>query len=116
MPQKMTRTEGRILIKLIHRQTGKTVFKNIKDLRSGWKAFWYNTTASFFDISLKKPYDPYENKEDFYIEDILRRAFQSGELEEKASDFFIDPLQLIKKWQKDSASYPPSSFRHYRTK
>ena len=37
--KKMTTTEGRILIKLIHRQTGKTAFNNIKELRSGWKAF-----------------------------------------------------------------------------
>ena len=46
--KKMTRTEGRILIKLIHRQTGLTTFELIKEYRSGWKAFWYNTTASLF--------------------------------------------------------------------
>ena len=51
--KKMTRTEGRILIKLIHRQTGNTAYDNIKTLRSGWKAFWYNTTANLFKLSLK---------------------------------------------------------------
>ena len=56
--KKMTRTEGRILIKLIHRQTGKTAFENIRKLRSGWKAFWYNTTANFFSLSLKSEYHP----------------------------------------------------------
>ena len=56
--KKMTKTEGRILIKLIHRQTGKTVFNNIKGLRSGWKAFWYNTTANVFRLSLKDEYHP----------------------------------------------------------
>lgn len=114
--KKLTKTEGQILIKLIHRQTGITTFDLVKDLRSGWNAFWYNTTANFFDISLKKTYDPFEVKEDFYIEDILRRAFQSGNLKEKSPKFAIDPLQLMKKWQKDSVTSPSSSWRRYRTK
>jgi len=78
--KKMTRTEGRILIKLIHRQTGKTAFNNIKGLRSGWKAFWYNTTANVFKLSLKDEYHPEDVNEDYLIEDILQRAFQDGVL------------------------------------
>jgi hypothetical protein len=77
--KKMTTTEGRILIKLIHRQTGKTTFENIRGLRSGWKAFWYNTTANVFNLSLKEEYHPASVNEDYLIEDILQRAF----LEEK---------------------------------
>lgn len=73
--KKMTRTEGRILIKLIHRQTGKTAFENIKELRSGWKAFWYNTTANLFKLSLKNEYHPESENEDYLIEDVLQRAF-----------------------------------------
>jgi len=76
--KKMTRTEGQILVKLIHRQTGKTTFGLVKELRSGWRAFWYNTTASMFDISLKKPYDPKNIYEDYLIEDILQRSFKNG--------------------------------------
>ena len=56
--KKLTKTEGQILVKLIHRQTGKTAFELIKELRSGWKAFWYNNTASLFDISLKSEFVP----------------------------------------------------------
>ena len=56
--KKLTRTEGQILVKLIHRQTGKTTFELIKELRSGWRAFWFNSTASLFDISLKREFDP----------------------------------------------------------
>ena len=74
--KKMTTTEGRILIKLIHRQTGKTAFENIRQLRSGWKAFWYNTTANIFKLSLKTEYHPETINEDFLIEDVLQRAFQ----------------------------------------
>ena len=65
--KKMTRTEGRILIKLIHRQTGKTAFDNIKTLRSGFKAFWYNTTANLFKLSLKLEYQPETENEDYLI-------------------------------------------------
>ena len=76
--KKMTRTEGQILVKLIHRQTGKTTFGLVKELRSGWRAFWYNTTAGMFDISLKEPYDPKNIYEDYLIEDILQRSFKNG--------------------------------------
>lgn len=78
--KKMTRTEGRILIKLIHRQTGNTAFNNIKELRSGWRAFWYNTTANLFSLSLKEEYHPESNNEDYLIEDVLQRAFINDKL------------------------------------
>ena len=100
--KKLTRTEGRILIKLIHRQTGETVFSLIKDYRSGWNAFWYNSTASVFKLSLKAKYDPNTIKEDYLIEDILQRAFVGGYLEEQKPklnfDFYsIKPTTLNNK-------------------
>ena len=96
--KKLTRTEGRILIKLVHRQTGNTSFKLIKELRSGWKAFWYNTTASLFKLSLKAEYDPINIREDYLIEDILQRAFMDGILEKQPSKLDFDYLELSKKW------------------
>ncbi|NOR29198.1 MAG: DUF4294 domain-containing protein [Lutibacter sp.] len=96
--KKLTRTEGRILIKLVHRQTGDTSFALIKELRSGWKAFWYNTTANLFKLSLKDKYDPINNKEDYLIEDVLQRAFVNGILEEQPSKLEFNYLELTKKW------------------
>ncbi len=93
--KKMTRTEGRILIKLIHRQTGKTAFDNIKKLRSGWKAFWYNTTANVFKLSLKKEYHPEFDNEDFLIEDVLQRAFQDDKLKRQDSKLNFDFSKII---------------------
>lgn len=93
--KKMTTTEGRILIKLIHRQTGKTVFNNIKFLRSGWKAFWYNTTANIFKLSLKTEYHPESENEDFLIEDVLQRAFQTDKLEVQESKLNFDFTKII---------------------
>jgi hypothetical protein len=93
--KKMTNTEGRILIKLIHRQTGKTAFQNIQILRSGWNAFWYNTTANVFNLSLKSEYHPETINEDFLIENILQRAFQSGELQMQASKLNFDFIKIL---------------------
>ena len=81
--RKLTRSEGQILCKLIYRETGMTAFDLIKDYRSSWKAFWYNTTAYFYDISLKMEYDPSSNDEDRLIENILQRAFLEEILTER---------------------------------
>jgi uncharacterized protein DUF4294 len=101
--KKFTRTEGQILIKLIHRQTGETAFSLIKELRNGWRAFWYNNTAKLFDMSLKKKYDPFNEKEDYLIEDVLQRNFQSGRLERQKSPLDIDFYDLTDKWLKPAS-------------
>jgi len=100
--KKFTRTEGQILIKLIHRQTGITTFQLVKELRNGWRAFWYNNTASMFDMSLKRKFDPMNEKEDYLIEDILQRNFQSGRLERQKSALDLDFYDLTDKWLKPS--------------
>lgn len=97
--KKLTKTEGQILVKLVHRQTGITTFDLVKDLKSGWRAFWYNTTASLFNISLKEEYDPYAVKEDYLIEDILRRSFKDDVLDQHDAAYPIDYLDLVELWQ-----------------
>lgn len=92
--KKLTRTEGQILVKLIHRQTGVTAYELVKELRSGWRAFWYNSTASMFNISLKETYDPLNNKEDYYIEDILMRSFLNQILEKQEHKLDFDYFEL----------------------
>lgn len=94
--KKLTRTEGRILIKLIHRQTGKTTFEQIKSLRSGWRAFWYNTTANLFSLSLKTKYQPEIVNEDYLVEDILQRAFIKERLKEQPSKLNINVDNMYK--------------------
>lgn len=96
--KKLTRTEGQILVKLIYRQTGYTTFDLVRNLRSGWRAFWYNTTASMFDISLKETYQPSLVHEDYLIEDILQRAFADNRLEPQASVLDFDYAELTNKW------------------
>ena len=96
--KKLTRTEGQILVKLIHRQTGSTAFDLVKELRSGWRAFWYSTTAKIFDISLKVGFDPKNVHEDYLIEDILQRAFTGEILTRKKSVLDYEYAKLRDKW------------------
>ncbi len=96
--KKLTRTEGQILVKLIYRQTGKTAFNLVKELRSGWRAFWYNTTAKLFKISIKEEFHPQDIHEDYLIEDILQRAFAANRLERQESVLDYDYASLTNKW------------------
>lgn len=96
--KKLTKTEGRILIKLVHRQTGQTMYDLIKEYRSGWKAFWYNSTATMFRLSLKDEYHPDIEGLDFIVEDILQRSFISGSLEKQESKLDLDYYALLSQW------------------
>lgn len=100
----LTHTEGQILVKLIHRQTGRTAYDLVKELRTGWRAFWYNTTASLFEISLKEEYKPFEVKEDYLIEDILERSFQDKILERQKPALSINYLDLKAHWNKKNVN------------
>lgn len=97
--KKLSRSQGRILVKLIHRQTGTTTYDLVKTLKSGWKAFWSNTAASMFDINLKSQYAPYTVNEDFLIETILQRAFESGRLINQPPSNPVDIDNLNDFWE-----------------
>ena len=69
--KKLTRWEGRILVKLIYRETGICTYDIVKDLRGGWHAFIWQQLAKIYDNNLKTTYQPNTNKEDKLIEHIL---------------------------------------------
>jgi len=100
--KKLTRTEGQILVKLIYRQTGATAFDLVKELRNGWRAFWYNTTAKMFKISIKEEFHPDLVEEDYLIEDILQRAFAGGKLERQETVLDYNYADLYNKWKTPS--------------
>ena len=104
--KKLSRSQGRILIKLVHRQTGETTHSLIKELRNGWRAFVYQTTASLFKLSLKDTYNPGTNYEEFLIEDILQRAYGDGliDLDPTALTYDLDSLYTIWKAPKTPLS------------
>ncbi len=49
--------QGKILMKLINRQTGNNCYDIIKEYKGGFTARFYQTVAFFFGSSLKQPYD-----------------------------------------------------------
>ena len=97
--KKLSRKDGQILVKLIYRQTGVSTFDLIKEYKSGWKAFWSNSTAKIFDIDLKEEYKPFDVIEDFYIESILAEGFSQGFLQIQPSVKQVDLNKLFESWK-----------------
>lgn len=65
----MTITQGRLLIKLIDRETQNTSYVLIKDYRGKLAAAFWQGIARIFGTNLKEEYDPYG--EDSLIESII---------------------------------------------
>jgi len=75
--RKLTFTQGRILIKLIDRETGATTYELVKELKGSLNAFFWQSVARLFGSSLKLEYDP--AGDDRMIEDIVVRI-ENGQL------------------------------------
>jgi hypothetical protein len=63
-------TQGKILLKLVYRQTGNSTFALVKELRGSFNAFVYQTVARIFGYDLRAPYDP--TGSDMAIEHIVQ--------------------------------------------
>lgn len=74
--KKLTVNQGRILIKLIDRETGNTSYTLVKQLRGSFSAFMWQSLASLFGSSLKTEYDP--EGEDRLIE-VAIKQIESGQ-------------------------------------
>lgn len=68
--KRLTVTQGIILVKLIDRETGRTSYEVIKELRGSITAFFWQGIARIFGNNLKAEYDP-DNK-DRIIEEIVQ--------------------------------------------
>ena len=55
---KLTFTQGKILMKLIYRETNTTTYNLIKDFRGGITATFWQTFGKIFGYNLKVTYDP----------------------------------------------------------
>lgn len=56
--KKLSRSQGRILLDMLERQTGEPFFYTLKDIKSGTTAFFWQTLAKRFDYDLKEGYRP----------------------------------------------------------
>lgn len=66
----LTVSQGKLLIKLIHRETGKDTYSLLKDYRGGLTAVYWQTLAKVFTADLKNEYNPVE---DWQIEQIIHQ-------------------------------------------
>lgn len=73
--RKMTRSQGKVLVKLISRQTGNSTYSLIRDTKSGASAFLWQTVGKLFGINLKDDYDP---EEDLMIEAVVHELERGG--------------------------------------
>ena len=67
----LTLRQGKILIKLVHRQCGMTGYELVKTFLGGFKAWTWQIFARVTGANLKSPYDPLHNPEDATIERII---------------------------------------------
>ncbi len=75
--RRMTRTQGRILVKLVHRQTGNSMYHLIKDIKSGATAVLWQSVGLIFGINLKVEYEADED-ENWMIERLVQELEQGG--------------------------------------
>ncbi|HUR65380.1 MAG TPA: DUF4294 domain-containing protein [Chitinophagaceae bacterium] len=64
--------QGKILMKLINRQTGNNCYEIVKEYKGGVNARFYQTVAWFVGGNLKQEWDLKENKLDRQIENIVK--------------------------------------------
>ena len=66
--KKLTRTQGRILIKMIERELDSPMYEIVKELKGGFTAGYWNTFGKIYDIDIKQGYNA---KDDSILESIL---------------------------------------------
>jgi len=69
--KKWSISDGKILLKLINRETDRTAYSIIKDFRGEFSAVFWQGIARLFKNNLKDGYDPEE--EDRILEEIVRK-------------------------------------------
>ena len=67
---KLTMSEGRILVRLIDRETGRSSYQLLRELRGAFSATFWQTFAKMWGNDLKSEYDPSQGM-DKYIEEII---------------------------------------------
>lgn len=70
-------SDGPILVKLIHRETGKTCFEIIREFKSGFNTFFYQMIAKRYGYSLKDTFNP---ETDMDIENMVQFLKSEGQL------------------------------------
>jgi len=70
--EKLTISQGKVLLKLVDRETGNNSYTLVADLRGSFRASFYNTFARMFGFNMKERFDPTRNKDDNLLERVAR--------------------------------------------
>ena len=76
--KKLTKNQGKLLIKLINRETNQSSYSILKAFLGTFRAGFWQTFSKFFGASLKAGYHPTKNKQDAMIERICVRIEQGA--------------------------------------
>lgn len=76
--KKMTKSQGKMLIKLINRETNQSSYSILKAFLGTFRAGFWQTFSKFFGASLKAGYHPNKNKQDAMVERICVRIEQGA--------------------------------------
>ena len=66
--KKMTKTQGKVMLKLINRETDQTGFNIVKAFLGSFRAGFWQTFGRFFGINMRVGFHPEKNKEDAIID------------------------------------------------
>ena len=53
----LTKLQGKIMIKMIEKETGQPIYNMIKELKGGFKAFYWNAFSKLYSYELKEGYN-----------------------------------------------------------
>ncbi len=67
----LTISQGKLLIKLIHRETGNTTYEILKQYRGSASTLFYGIWAKMYNANINTKYDPIK---DYQIEYIIKNA------------------------------------------
>lgn len=65
---KMTRNQGKVLLKLINRETDQSSYSIVKAFLGSFRAGFWQTFGKFFGMNMKSGFHPEKNEEDAIIE------------------------------------------------
>lgn len=74
--KKLTRNQGKTLIKLVNRETNQKSYYIIKAFLGTFKAGFWQTFGRFFGVNIREGYSPSSNRNDAMIERICVRIEQ----------------------------------------
>lgn len=85
--RKMTISQGKLLIRLVDREVGKTPYSIVKTYKSGVAAGFWQGIAKLFGHNLKTPYDP---KGEDRMTEYLIEKWEAGQFEALYYSIFLE--------------------------